>query len=132
MLIEHCDLLSWFHESNGASKHKNHAQDCETLIPEISIRRSCHGFRMSDGVHPFGSNGHLARYAQRPDCCWTLFKHDRFGKPAGAFPDHTPCAWSSPRKSESSSWKTMRKRAQICARKLTTQRRMLCFSSSAL
>src|ERR1700753_1313800 len=101
-------------------------------LTDVSIRRSCHGFYISDGVHPFGSNGHLARYAQRPDCGWTLFKHDRLGKTAGAVPDHTPCAWSSPRKSESSSWKTMRKRAPICARKLTTQRRMLCFSSSAL
>src|SRR6201986_602706 len=108
MLIEHCDLLSWFHESNGASKHKNHAQDCETLIPEISIRRSCHGFRMSDGVHPFGSDGHLARYAQRPDCCWAFFKHDLWGSRS--------LRRVVSGKSESSSWKTMRKRAKEFAR----------------
>jgi hypothetical protein len=32
MDIEHCGLLSWFHESADPPKRKNHAQDGETLI----------------------------------------------------------------------------------------------------
>src|SRR6201986_915071 len=76
--------------------------------PAISIRRSCHGFRMSDGVHPFGSDGHLARYAQRPDCCWAFFKHDLWGSRS--------LRRVVSGKSESSSWKTMRKRAKEFAR----------------
>jgi hypothetical protein len=32
MLIEHCGLLSWFHETTAASKRKDHAQDGEMLI----------------------------------------------------------------------------------------------------
>src|SRR4051794_40614322 len=42
----------------------------------ISVLRSCHGFRISDGVHPFGSYGRLARCAQPPDCCWTVSRHE--------------------------------------------------------
>ena len=42
----------------------------------ISVLRSCHGFWMSDGVHPFGSYGRLARCAQPPDCCWTFSRHE--------------------------------------------------------
>src|SRR6185436_14676777 len=42
-------------------KQKDHAQDGETLIEvPISIRRSCHGLDVSDGVHPLVSLGHLA------------------------------------------------------------------------
>src|SRR5216683_3068854 len=57
---------------NARPKHKNHAQDCRTLRKGLSVRRSCHGFCSLDGVHPLGRHGHLARHAQRPDCCWTL------------------------------------------------------------
>jgi len=61
-------------------KRKDHAQDGETLIAnEISGRRSCHGLWISDGVHPLGSQGHLAP-AQRPDCCWTLLRMIVFRK----------------------------------------------------
>jgi hypothetical protein len=35
MNIEHSGLLSWVHERKGRrQKHKNHAQDCGTLIEE--------------------------------------------------------------------------------------------------
>src|SRR6266566_4865806 len=84
MNIEHCGLLSWFHESRGALKRKNHAQDCGTLIamtsqtqrPAILPWSLCFEWRPS-----FRWYGHLARYAQLPDCCWTFFAHDRFRKP---------------------------------------------------
>jgi hypothetical protein len=78
MLIEHIGLLSSVRERGAASKSRNHAQDGGTLIEKaISDRRSCHGFWISDGGHPFASHGHLARYAQRPDCHGTFsFGHD--------------------------------------------------------
>jgi hypothetical protein len=47
---------------HGASKRKNHAQDCETLGAKIhgpSVQRSCHGFYVSNGVHPSDGTGIL-------------------------------------------------------------------------
>src|SRR6478736_2439958 len=84
MNIEHSGLLSWFHESRDPSKRKNHAQDGGTLIatksqtqrPAILPWSSCFEWRPS-----FRWYGHLARYAQLPDCCWTFVTHDRFRKP---------------------------------------------------
>ncbi|MGZ3362242.1 MAG: hypothetical protein ACXU84_23215 [Xanthobacteraceae bacterium] len=75
MNIEHCGLLSWFHESRGALKRKNHAQDCGTLIamtsqtqrPAILPWSLCFEWRPS-----FRWYGQLARYAQLPDCRWTF------------------------------------------------------------
>jgi hypothetical protein len=81
MNIEHVGLLSSVRERRTASKSKNHAQDGGTLTEKtISVRRSCHGFWISDGGHPFTSHGHLARYAQRPDCHEALSSqgHDVF------------------------------------------------------
>jgi len=53
MNIEHRVFLSSVHERTAAPKTKNHAQDGGTLIEEkISVQRSCHGFHVSDGVHP--------------------------------------------------------------------------------
>src|SRR6476646_3977882 len=77
MNIEHSGLLSWFHESRDPSKRKNHAQDGGTLIatksqtqrPAILPWSSCFEWRPS-----FRRYGHLARYAQLPDCCWTLLR----------------------------------------------------------
>jgi hypothetical protein len=74
MLVEHIGLLSSVRERRVASKTENHAQDGGTLIEAaISVRRSCHGFRISDGGHPFAYHGHLARLVQRPDCHGTHF-----------------------------------------------------------
>ncbi|MGX9390841.1 hypothetical protein ACWX0K_05465 [Nitrobacteraceae bacterium UC4446_H13] len=78
-----------------ASKHESHAQDGGTLsaaarcivqhVRETSVRRSCHGFGILNGVHPSDGAGEvivlrsqpLARatgaspvIAQPPDCCW--------------------------------------------------------------
>src|SRR6202022_3397027 len=81
MNIEHVGLLSSVRERRAASKNKNHAQDGGTLTEKtISVRRSCHGFWISDGGHPFTSHGHLARYAQQPDCHGALSSrgHDVF------------------------------------------------------
>src|SRR6476660_9599871 len=77
MNIEHSGLLSWFHESRDPLKRKNHAQDGGTLIatksqtqrPAILPWSSCFEWRPS-----FRRYGHLARYAQLPDCCWTLLR----------------------------------------------------------
>tara|TARA_E500000075_G_C6737069_1_gene196507 strand:- start:212 stop:502 length:291 start_codon:yes stop_codon:yes gene_type:complete len=59
---------------NGRLKHKNHAQDCGTLTARecgVSVRRSCHGLQVWNGVHPFDGTGMLPVIAQPPDCCWT-------------------------------------------------------------
>jgi len=56
----------------GRLKRKNHAQDCETLFalreqrPAILPWSLCFEWRPS-----FRWYGHLTRYAQLPDCCWT-------------------------------------------------------------
>jgi len=71
MNIEHRVFLSSVHERTDASKNKNHAQDGGTLMsskdqrPAILPWFSCFGWRPSLVV----SYGHLARDAQRPDCC---------------------------------------------------------------
>jgi hypothetical protein len=79
MNIKHFHLLSWVHDRTDAPKYKNHAQDGGALIeaedqrPAILPWFSCSGWRPSLIV----SHGHLARHAQRPDCCWTLrFEHE--------------------------------------------------------
>ncbi len=80
MNIEHCDLLSWVREStNAALKRKNHAQDCETLIaalPQFQGPAILPWFLGLEWRPSFRWYGHLARYAQRPDCCWTLERDD--------------------------------------------------------
>src|ERR1700686_4531754 len=57
---------------HGPLKRKDHAQDCETLSalrdqhPAILPWSLCFEWRPS-----FRWYGHLTRYAQLPDCCWT-------------------------------------------------------------
>src|SRR5216684_1411665 len=117
---------------------------------EISVRRSCHGLDVPDGfILPIVAgksswpstprDGHLARHrpvagllldallfghdafpksgschlCRQTKCACTWKSHDLIEKPKNAFPDHA------------------QKRARD-ARANRTQRRMLCFSSSAL
>jgi hypothetical protein len=68
MNIEHVGLLSSVRERRTASKTKTMRKTAGRCSKAISVRRSCHGFWISDGGHPFASHGHLARYAQQPDC----------------------------------------------------------------
>src|ERR1700683_4174855 len=84
---------------NGPRKHKDHAQDCETRIAkESSVRRSCHGLYLSDGIHPFGSTGILPRPAA--GLLLDVLAHDRLRKPEFDFR------------------KNMRKTRATCAREL--------------
>jgi hypothetical protein len=61
----------------GRPKRKNHAQDCGTLLamksqtqrPAILPWSLCFEWCPS-----FRWYGHLARYAQLPDCCWTFLR----------------------------------------------------------
>src|SRR5579871_5120903 len=60
------------HRRTAAPKHKNHAQDCRTLIdrdqrPAILPWLSSSGWRPSLSL-----SRALARCVQRPDCCWAL------------------------------------------------------------
>src|ERR1700688_4966335 len=108
MNVEH--FLCVFHGFTKARtlKRKDHAQDCEILIardsrsqyPAILPWSLCFEWRPS-----FRWYGHLARYAQLPDCCWTR-RADLQGPRA----------------------KNAHQRACVNS----TQRRMLCFSSKAL
>src|SRR5450631_281156 len=107
MNLEHCGLLSWFHERRESPAQKNHAQDCETLIglrnqrPAILPWSWCAGwFHPSDscgqkllGLRP-RATGTLPVIAQSPDCCWTLFCLGMmlFRKPDSTFRDHAVCA----------------------------------------
>jgi hypothetical protein len=73
---------------NERLKHKDHAQDGGTLIAIRDQYPAILPWSLSFGWQPSSrSYGHLARYAQRPDCCWTsMFERDLFGKPVSAFP----------------------------------------------
>src|ERR1700704_6178204 len=51
MLIEHFDLLSWFRK-NGRLKHKDHAQDCETLITPSDQHPAILPWSLYSGWHP--------------------------------------------------------------------------------
>src|SRR5450432_2733688 len=136
MNLEHCGLLSWVHERRESPAQKNHAQDCETLIglrnqrPAILPWSRCAGWLSSFeccGQKLLAFNprdGHLARHrpvaglllgerCRQTKCACTWKLHDLIEKPKNAFPDHA------------------QKRARD-ARANRTQRRMLCFSSSAL
>jgi hypothetical protein len=76
MRIEHCDLLSWVHESKDArnTKTMRKTAGCWANAPQIQHPAilpwsSCLEWRPS-----FRRYGHLARYAQLPDCGWTLLR----------------------------------------------------------
>src|SRR5665213_1600987 len=95
-------MLLVFHGFTKARrlKRKNHAQDCETLSAKASRSQRpailpwslCFEWRPS-----FRWYGHLTRYAQPPDCCWTLV-HDRLRKPETTFGDHASArAFQGPR-----------------------------------
>jgi len=64
-------------EGTNAPKHKNHAQDCETLIAALprfqgpAILPWFSGLEWRTSLRWYG---HLARCAQRPDCCWTSLR----------------------------------------------------------
>jgi hypothetical protein len=119
----------------------------------ISVRRSCHGLDVLDGFHPSEccgqklqafnprATGTLPVIVQSPECCWTLFclGMNCFRKPSE---DHALCEPSMARTRYTHGFgrKTgtpafpkprAKKTRATCARELT-QRRMLCFSSSAL
>jgi hypothetical protein len=73
---------------SGRLKHKNHAQDCETLTrdqhPAILPWFLYFGWRPS-----FRKSRAPARFAQRPDCCWTSCLSVVLPeKPVSGFPDH--------------------------------------------
>jgi hypothetical protein len=140
MNIEHWVFLSWVHERHGDPTHKNHAQDCETLSatrhqrPAILPWSSCPewlpSFRGVRAKAPGFSDpafdratGTVPVIAQSPECGWTRRAGKRdapalwlstvlTGKPESEFPDRARF-----------------ERAQLRA---LDQRRMLCFSSSAL
>jgi hypothetical protein len=75
MNIEHCGFLSWFHARHESPAHKNHAQDCGTLIvlvdqrPAILPWSRCAGWHSSfrsgtgKGILAFNPRDrHLARH----------------------------------------------------------------------
>src|ERR1700692_2230282 len=76
MNIEHFLVFHGFTKA-WTPKRKDHAQDCETLTakasrpqyPAILPWSLCFEWRPS-----FRWYGHLTRYAQLPDCCWTLLR----------------------------------------------------------
>src|SRR5476651_80804 len=109
MNFEHCDLLSWFFESEGRAETQRpcaRLRDAERTFA-ISVRRSCHGLCVSNGVHPSDGTGILpvtpSRRIAAGHAAVRLMEYQLH----------------------------MRKRARD-ARVNCTQRRMLCFSSKAL
>jgi len=81
----------------------------------ISIRRSCHGLYVSDGVHPFVRTGILPRPAAGL-LLDVYFEHDLSGKPVPGLPDHALAHDNLSKVRKSGSRKIMRKRAQMVAR----------------
>ncbi len=73
MNFEHCDLLSWVHEKRTPETQKPCARLRDVERESVAVQRpailpwsSCFEWRPS-----FRWYGHLTRYAQPPDCCWT-------------------------------------------------------------
>ncbi len=73
MNLEHCDLLSWVHEKRTPETQKPCARLRDVERESAAVQRpailpwsSCFEWRPS-----FRWYGHLTRYAQPPDCCWT-------------------------------------------------------------
>src|SRR5712671_798405 len=61
MNIEHCIGLSWVRESRDAETKRPCARlrDAERERFAASVRRSCHGLSVSNGVHPSDGTGTL-------------------------------------------------------------------------
>src|SRR5450432_103513 len=61
MNIEHCIGLSWVHESRDAETKRPCARlrDADRERFAASVRRSCHGLSVSNGVHPSDGTGAL-------------------------------------------------------------------------
>src|SRR5262249_35557518 len=77
MNIEHFALLSSVHDGMDAPKTKNHAQDGGTLIQCSASGDPAMVFIFRMASILIVNHGHLARHAQRPDCCWTLtYEHE--------------------------------------------------------
>jgi hypothetical protein len=67
--------------TNARPKHKNHEQDCGTLMISSASGDPAMVFKIWMTCILIGHHGHLARCVQRPDCCWTLtFERDHFGR----------------------------------------------------
>src|SRR5664279_3199408 len=61
MNIEHCIDLSWVHQSTDAETKRPCARlrDADRESFAASVRRSCHGLSVSNGVHPSDGTGTL-------------------------------------------------------------------------
>jgi hypothetical protein len=76
MLIEHVVFFLGSSAGVKASKHESHAQDGGTLfatvrcvvqhVRETSVRRSCHGFGILNGVHPSDGAGEVIVLRSQP------------------------------------------------------------------
>jgi hypothetical protein len=86
MNIEHCGLLSWVHARRESQAHKNHAQDCGTLIAFFDQRPAILPWsRYAGWLSPSRlirgqgirletrATGTLPVIVQPPECCWTSF-----------------------------------------------------------
>jgi hypothetical protein len=94
MLIEHCGLLSWFHETKAASKRKDHAQDGEMLIAFRDQHPAILPWSLNFGWRPSLRvvKGTLPPPSGRIAAGRTVLEHDRFGKTAIRFSGSCSCA----------------------------------------
>jgi hypothetical protein len=63
---------------SGAQKHKDHAQDCGTLIAMRDQRPAILPWSSYFGWRPSSRQSRASCPAQRPDCCWTFVGHILF------------------------------------------------------
>src|SRR4249920_2998226 len=63
---------------SGAQKHKDHAQDCGTLIAIRDQHPAILPWSSSFGWRPSSRQSRAPCPAQRPDCCWAFVGHDPF------------------------------------------------------
>jgi hypothetical protein len=94
MLIEHCGLLSWFHETTAASKRKDHAQDGEMLIAFRDQHPAILPWSLNFGWRPSFRvvKGTLPPPSGRIAAGRTVLEHDRFVKTAIRFSGSCSCA----------------------------------------
>src|SRR6476620_4296874 len=61
---------------SGAQKHKDHAQDCGTLIAMRDQHPAILPWSSSFGWRPSSRQSRAPCPVQRPDCCWSFVEHD--------------------------------------------------------
>ena len=130
MNIEHCRSSFMGSRKHGRPETQRpcaRLRDADRDISQISVRRSCHGLYVSDGVHPFDSTGILpvtpsCRIAAGRLVLSTIFSENRY--PLFRI---MPLRMTSPENRKSGSSEDHAKTRARCARELYSTTNVVLF-----